>query len=195
MIETKKNKNSASEQELEKAVQQFENFDNQVKEMTMDRMNMAPKQEVEPQTKLSQKEIEKMNDIYLKPKTSISCAPTDKFNEHYRQEYNEAKEYVQFIAEHKEIIGESIDIWTRPYGGMAAEEWTVPVNKPVWGPRYLAEQIRRKFYHRLVMQPTVTQASSQGQFYGSMAVDTTVARLTAEPVSSRKSIFMGARTF
>ena len=68
MIETKKNKNSASEQELEKAVQQFENFDNQVKEMTMDRMNMAPKQEVEPQTKLSQKEIEKMNDIYLKPK-------------------------------------------------------------------------------------------------------------------------------
>jgi len=59
---------------------------------------------------------------------------------------NFQKEYVQFIAENKEIIGETIEIWTRPFGGMPAEFWKVPVNKPVWGPRYLAEQIKRCYY-------------------------------------------------
>lgn len=177
------------EKELDKLEKQFDDFDSQVKEMTQDRLNMAPKQESEPQTRLSSKDLEKSRDLYLKPKRAISCR--DKFNEDYREAYNFAKEYVQFIAEHKEIIGEKIEIWTRPFAGMPAEEWEVPVNKPIWGPRYLAEQIRRKFYHRLVMQPHTTTTDGYAQFYGSMAVDTTIPRLTAEPVSSRKSIFMG----
>lgn len=185
--------NSAGQQELDKAEKQFDAFDAQVKEMTMDRMNAAPKQETEEQTKLSQKDIEKSKDIYLKPKRVISCR--DKFNEDYRTQYNYDKEYVQFIAENKEIIGESIDIWTRPYAGVPAEEWEVPVNKPVWGPRYLAEQIKRKCYHRLIMQEKVTHSEGMGQFYGHMAVDTTVQRLDARPVSTRKSIFMGGNSF
>jgi hypothetical protein len=185
--------NSAGQMELDKAEAQFEKFDNEVKQMTMDRMNASPKQEVEPQTKLSQKEIEKSKDIYLKPYKTIGCR--DKFNENYREQYNFDKEYVQFIAENKEIIGEELDIWTRPYGGMPAEEWKVPVNKPVWGPRYLAEQIKRKFYHRLVMQQNTVGSDHAGQYYGTMAVDTTIQRLDAHPVSSRKSIFMGSGAF
>lgn len=182
-------KPNVQDKEMEKLEKQFDKFDGEVKQMTLDRMNMAPSQEVEPQTKLSSREIEKSKDIYLKPKKSISCR--DKFNEDYREQYNFQKEYVQFIAEHKEIIGESIDLWTRPFAGMPAEEWDVPVNKPVWGPRYLAEQIRRKFYHRLVMQPTVNSHDYSGQFYGTMAADVKIQRLTAEPVTSSKSIFMG----
>jgi hypothetical protein len=185
--------NSLTEKELDKAEKQFEAFDNQVKEMTLDRMNMAPKTETEPQTKISSKELEKSKDLYLKPAKTIGCR--DKFNERFRESYNFDKEYVQFIAENKEIIGETIELWTRPYGGMPAEFWQVPVNKPVWGPRYLAEQIKRCTYHRLVMQQTPTHTEGLGQFYGSMAVDTTVERLTARPVSSRKSIFMGANSF
>jgi len=34
-----------------------------------------------------------------------------------------------------------------------------------------------------------------GQYYGSMAVETTVNRLDAIPVSDRKSVFMGASGF
>ena len=185
--------NSLAQQELDKAERQFEAFDDNIKEMTLDRMNSAPKLEQEPQTKLAQSEISKSKDIYLKPKRSISCR--DKFNEDYRSQYNFDKEYVQFIAENKEIIGETIDIWTRPYGGMPAEEWEVPVNKPVWGPRYLAEQIKRKSYHRLVMQDRVIGSNQFGQDYGSMAVDSTIQRLDAHPVSKRKSIFMGANSF
>lgn len=194
MTEQKKPKvNSDGQKELDKAQAQFEAFDENVKTMTLDRMNAAPKEETEPQTKLSSKEIEKSKDIYLKPKRSISCK--EKFNEKYRDSYNFDKEYVHFIAENKEIIGETIDLWTRPYPGMPAEEWEVPVNKPVWGPRYLAEQIKRKFYHRLMMQQAPTSSDSMGQYYGTMAVDTTVQRLDAIPVSKRKSVFMGAGAF
>lgn len=184
---------SLAQQELDKAEKQFEAFDSEVKSMTMDRMNAAPKQEVEQQTKLSQNQIANSKDIYLKPVKTIGCR--DKFNENYREEYEFAKQYVNFIAENKEIIGEELDFWTRPFGGMPAEEWKVPCNKPVWAPRYVAEQIKRKYYHRLTMQQTTAGSDGMGQYYGTMAVDTTVQRLDAIPVSSRKSVFMGAGGF
>lgn len=194
MTDMTKNKpkaqNSESAKELDRAQEQFEKFDQDVKSMTLDRMNMAKKEEVEPQTKISQQDLSKMTDVYLKPKRRISCS--DKFNEKFRESYEFDKEYVNFTAENKEIGGETINIWTRPYGGMPAEEWEVPVNKPIWGPRYLAEQIKRKNYHRLVMQETRGAGQdSYGQYYGAMAVDTIVQRLDAHPISKRRSIFMG----
>lgn len=187
--------NSASEREMDKVEQQFEAFDSEIKSMTQDRMNAeANKPDVEPQTKLSQQEVARSKDVYLKPDKIIGCR--DKFNEGFRSQYEYDKEYVQFVAENKEIIGETIEIWTRPYGGLPAEFWKVPCNKPVWGPRYLAEQIKRKFYHRLVMQPTtVTSSDHSGQYYGTMAVDTAVPRLDAHAVSQKRSVFMGANNF
>lgn len=182
---------SLAENELDKAEAQFQAFDENVKQMTLDRMNQAPKQDVEAQTKIAQVDLERSKDIYLKPKRTI--ASREKFNDKFRQEYEFSKEYVQFIAENKEIIGEALDIWTKPFPGLPAEEWDVPVNKPVWGPRYLAEQIKACTYHRLTMaQNVVTGGDSMGQYYGSMAVDTTVQRLDAIPVNKRKSVFMGA---
>jgi len=79
---------------------------------------------------------------------------------------------------------------------MPAEFWKVPVNKPIWGPRHLAERIKGCRYHRLVMSETVSTGSDGvGQYYGAMAVDTTIQRLDALPVSSTKSVFMGAHSF
>lgn len=194
-----KSSTSLGQQELDKAEQQFEAFNDSVKQMTLDRMNEAPREDVEPQTKLSSKDIEKSKDIYLKPKKTISpginpkTGQREQFNEKFRDEYNFSKEYVQFIAENKEVIGETIDLWTKPFPGMNAEEWEVPVNKPVWGPRYLAEQIKRKSYHRLTMQQNqITSADGLGSYYGQMVVDTVVPRLEARPVSTRKSVFMGS---
>lgn len=185
---------SLADQELEKVEKQFQAFDNQVKEMTLDRMNFAPKPDSEPQVKLSSGEIANSREIYLKPVKSIGSA--QKFNEDYRKQYEFDKEYVHFIAENKEIIGETIDMWTRPYGGMPAEEWKIPVNKPVWGPRYLAEQLKRKYYHRLTTQDNRSAGSDgTGQYYGCMVIDTTIQRLDAHPVSNRKSIFMGSTSF
>lgn len=184
---------SSAEKELDKVEQQFKAYDDNIKELTHDRMNAAPKQEVEPQTQIAQVDIAKSKDEYLKPFKTIGSR--EKFNEDYRDQYNFDKEYVQFIAENKEIIGETIELWTKPYAGMPAEFWKVPTNKPLWGPRYLAERIKGCSYNRLVMQQTVSNADGMGQYYGSLAVDTKVQRLDAMPVNTRKSIFMGARSF
>lgn len=186
--------NSASQKELDRVEKQFNEFDENIKSMSLDRLNAAPKADQEPQTKMSQKEIEESKEIYLKPKRAIGSR--EKFNEKFRESYNFSKEYVRFIAENKEIGGEAIEIWTKPFPGVPAEEWVVPVNKPVWGPRYLAEQIKGCKYHRFIMQQNVvTSTDHAGQFYGAMAVDTTIQRLDALPVSTRKSIFMNASGF
>jgi hypothetical protein len=190
MTDKPKAKSSLAERELDKAQEQFDSFDSQVKEMSLDKMNEAPKQEIEPQTKLSQSEIEKSQDIYLKP--IRTHASREKFNEKYREDYNFQKEYVYFIAENHEAIGESIDIWTKPFPGVPAEEWMVPCNKPVWGPRYLAEQITKARYHILSMdQSKMTSVNQFGQEYGQIVVKSTKQRLDALPATKRKSIFMG----
>jgi len=184
----------SAEKELDRVEKQFDEFNKNVQSLTMDRMNEAPIQETAPQVERSQAELAKTKDIYLKPHRSISVR--DKFNEDYRKAWEYDKEYVQFEAENIEIIGEDIDIWTKPYAGVSAEWWKVPVNKPVWGPRYLAEQIKRASYHRLKMeQSVITSSTSAGSFYGQMAVDTTVQRLNAKPVTQKRSVFMGARNF
>lgn len=194
MAERPKSQNSESAKELDKVEKQFEAFDKDIKEMTQDRMNAAPKADVEPQVKMSQADIEKSKEIYLKPKRAI--ASQEKFNEKYREDYNYATEYVRFIPENKEIIGETIELWTKPFAGMPAQEWAVPTGKPIWGPRHLAERLTNCKYHRLTMQQHVmTETNHVGQMFGSMAVDTTIQRLDAIPVSTRKSIFMGAKSF
>lgn len=185
---------SSAEKELDKVEKQFQAFDENVKSLTQDRMNAAPLKEEEAQTKISQKDLEKSQGIYLKPTRSIGSR--EKFNENYRKDYEFASEYVNFIAENKEIIGETIDLWTKPFAGVPAQEWKVPVNTSVWGPRFVAERIKGCRYHRLIMkQNTNAGSDGMGQYYGAMAVDTTVQRLDAIPVSSRKSVFMGANNF
>ncbi len=186
----KPNVNSAGEKELAKAEEQIKVFDESVRSLTLDRLSHTPKQETEAQTKLSQADIEKSKEIWLKPKRAIGSK--EKFNEDYRKEYEYAKEPVCFIAENNEIIGEDIEFWTKPFAGMPVEEWKVPVNKPVWGPRYVAEQIKRCYYHRLTMRDAVTNTEGVGQFYGAMAADSTIQRLDARPASTTtKSVFMG----
>ena len=193
MTEIKKVKTSV-ENELESAKQQIDAFEKNVNDLTLDRMNAAPKEDVEPQTKLSSQDIKKSTEIYLKPVKSI--ARRDKFNEKLRKQYEFDKELVYFIAENREIIGEDIELWTGKYGGMPVEFWKVPTNKPVWGPRYLAEQIKSCSYHRLTMnQSVVTESGGYGQMYGALAVDTTVQRLDARPATKRTSVFMGASGF
>jgi len=190
----KPNMNSESEKELAKIEQQLEAHKESIESMTLDRMNMAPMKEVDQQTKLSQAEIAKLNDIYLKPYRTASGR--DKFDEDFRDQYNHDKKYVKFIAENKEIIGESIEMWTKPYAGIPAEFWRVPVNKPVYGPRYLAEQIKRCNYHRFVMQQgTMTNSDGMGTYHGAITVDTTIQRMDAFPVSESKSVFMNAGNF
>lgn len=178
--------NNFGERELQRAQEQFDKFDKQVKELNVDELNKAPLEEGEPQTKLSSSEVNKSQEIWLKPIKSFPPGQHPKtgkwetFNEKYRKEWEYDKEYVRFIAENLEIIGESIDTWTKPYPGIPCEEWIVPTNKPVYGPRYLAEQIKRKRYHVLRMEDHAVAGSDYaGTYVGSIVAKQTKQRLDA----------------
>lgn len=181
--------NTSAQKAIEKAKEQFDRFDQEVKNLTQDEMSKAPLEQHEPQTRMSANEIKKSTEVYLKPIKTIypGCDSktgkmTDVFNESFRDQYEYDKKYVRFIAENHEIIGESIDIWTRPYPGTAAEEWLVPANVPVWGPRYLAEQIKRKCYHVLTMEDHKQVGSDHtGTYVGGMVAKATRHRLDAKP--------------
>lgn len=189
--------NSFGQAELDKAEKQFDTFHQQMVEGTgvvpaPKRMDLSKRHDVEMQVPLSQNQITGSKDIYLKPKKSIGSK--ERFNESFRESWEFDKQKVAFIAEHKEIVGETIDLWTKPYPGVPCEEWIVPVNTPVWGPRYLAEQIKRKYYNRLTMNES-KQVSSDGTgtYHGQMVVEEQRQRLDCHPVTKGKtSIFMGA---
>lgn len=194
MAERPKPTSVLAQQELDKAQRQFESADQNIKNLAHEDSANVPRLETEPQTKLSQKDLERTQDIYLKPSRSINVP--QKFNENFREQYEFDKQYVKFIAENKESPGDTIEMWTHPYGGVPAEFWEVPTNKPIWAPRYVAEQIKSRTYRRLTMQQKViTEANSIGQMYGALAVETIINRLDAQPVSTRKSVFMGAESF
>ena len=186
---------------LDKIERNLDKQNEQLKEIAAESISLEPTLNHEPSHQKSQKELQASKDIYLTPKRTIfavdrNTGKAQKFNEDFRKDYEFDKEFVHFIAEHKEMQGESIETWTRPYGGMPAEYWIVPTDKPVWGPRYLAEQIKRKFYNRLVMkEKVITEENSYGQMTGALSVKTEVPRLNAYPVTSRKSIFMGSTGF
>lgn len=195
MIEKPKAKNSKADQELERVKGEFDAFEEQIKSLTLDTKSNAPLQELEPQTKLSQKELEKSKDIYLKPK--FSFAAKEPFNERFREDYNFQKEYVKFIAENKECIGEKAELWIKPFPGCHCEFWQVPTNKPVWGPRYLAERIRGCVYSEIKMDDHsgVIGTGVEGTYMGHPIITSQKPRLTAEPFVDRKSVFFGAKSF
>jgi len=33
-------------------------------------------------------------------------------------------------------------MWTKPFPGMPAEEWAIPTNKPINGPRYVPSRLK-----------------------------------------------------
>lgn len=196
--------NSAGQKELEKAQSQLEKFEENVKSLTLDEMNKAPVKEVEH--KISQKELSNSQDIYLKPFRTVGPGVNGKtgfkesFNEKFRAQYEHQKEYVNFIAYNNMISGDLIEIWTKPFSGINAEFWQVPSNKPVWGPRYLAEQITRARHHNLVMKGSADNPfdghnihqDNIGQVQGSLVVKETVQRLDAKPYVKQSSFFMGS---
>jgi len=172
--------NSASQKELDKAEEQFQEFDNQIKDLTLDRMNHAPSHEAEPQTKLSSREIKKAEAPYIKPLRSINSK--EKFDEKYREEYERAWEYIRCIVENNEVIGEAVECWTKRFPGESANFWKIPTNKPIMIPRMLAQQLSQCRYHRLRMEEnTIVAEDSRASYVGQMIVDQTKQRIDCRP--------------
>lgn len=196
--------NSEGQRELEKAQDQIEKFEADVKALTLDEMNKAPVREEEKQ--IAAVDLRNSTDIYLKPSRTIGPGVNGKtgwretFNEKYRSQYEHQKEYVNFIAYNNMVQGDNIEIWTKPFPGCNCEFWAVPVNKPVWGPRYLAEQITRARHHNLVMKKSAEDPfdgyshyqDNVGQVQGTIVAKETVQRLDARPYVKKSSVFLGS---
>ena len=175
-----------AQRELDKAEKQFEEFNDNIKELTTDVTRAAPRTEQEPVHKMSQREMQNADDIYIKPMKSVGDGK--KFNEKFREGWDYDKQYIKVKLEHKELIGENIEQWTKPYTGVPAEFWVLPTTKPVWIPRHVANQVKRKYYARLKMdEQTVTGADGTGSYYGKMVVSDTVQRLDCNLVSTSKT--------
>jgi hypothetical protein len=186
--------NAEAQKDLDRAAEQIAQLPEQIREHTDD----VPLRKVDfskPMTNpnllrpLSQAQINGFEDYYIKP--SAIVGDKNKFNERFRREWEFDKQKVAFIAENHETK-DIIEMWTKPYSGVPAEFWEVPVGVPIWGPRYLAEQIKRKNYTVLKMDENKqTAQTGMGTFTGSMISEGKKQRLDAHPVNKNKtSIFI-----
>lgn len=178
------------QRELDRAEAQMNTFTENLKDLSENQFkHHAPTLNTDQQTYLSSNEIKKSIDIHIKPSKSIGCR--NKFNEDYRSQYEYMKEYVHIIAEHRELRGQTIELWTKFWPGVAAEYWEVPVNKPIWVPRYVSNRIKECGYHTFAMDETrQTERNGMGTMFGAMIVTNYTQRLDVHEVTDRHSISM-----
>ncbi len=182
--------NAEGQKELERVDDQINQFTESMNKAVNDGRTLAI-QESEPQTKKSQQELKASGTIYLKPKRTVFSR--EKFNEKFRTEFNEKSQYVEFVAENKEVIGESIDFWTKPFPGIPAEEWIVPVNKTVSAPLYVKQRIQECGYTIYRTSDTPVQSEGGIVYYGQMVAEERKQRLDAREVSKNTRVFIGNR--
>lgn len=159
---------------LEQKIQEFNPFSGLSNEPTSD-----------PQTKLSTREANAKEAIWLKPVRSIQRSVGGKddakvyWDEKNRQAHDEDWKYVKCIVENNEIIGEDIEVWTAKWGCDPAHFWKVPVNRPIMIPKLLAEQLSKCQYHRLKME---SGAEKSNYVNAGIVADHVVRRIDARPV-------------
>jgi hypothetical protein len=186
------------QKELDKVEDQINSME--VKTPDYDQRLSAPKHESEPQTKIAQADLAKEPQLYLKPRRTIGpgvnpkTGEREKFNEKFRDAYNFAKEYVEFIAENEEIKGETINLWIKKFPGTNTEEWMIPTNKPIWAPRYIKQRLEECGY--TVFVSTQSKMSQDGISYsGYLEVQERKNRLLAREVPKKRNIFMGQNRY
>ena len=178
--------NSEGQKELQKLEEGFDNFKKEIENLEEKRFDKTEA----PEHQISQREVEKTPDTYIKPIRIIMSR--EKFNERFREQYNYMKEYVYYTVQHEECKGDTVELWTKPFPGCPAEFWNVPSGRPVWIPRYVAEKLEKGCtYQRLKMQQTNGHSNDGvSMLTGQLVFDETVYRIIARPVSKSKKFSM-----
>jgi hypothetical protein len=193
MTESKRPRvNNEGQKELDKVESQIDKFSDSVS-LASERNQNLPFKETEPQTKLSQAEINASSNIYLKPKRIFPSR--EKFNEKFRDEFNRQSQYVEFIAENHEVKGESIDLCIKKFPGMPVEEWIVPVNKNVSAPLYVKERIQQCGYTVFTTVDRSTGSEGGIVYYGQMVSEEVKSRLSVKEVVRKSRIYLPNKIF
>lgn len=170
----------------QKELDKIDNHFNEAVKSLAEKVANPPKLvEEEQQTKLSSREVNSFDAPYIKPTRQI--ASKEQFNEKYRAQYDFDKEYIRAIAENLELVGTTCEFWTKPYPGLPAQFWQVPVNKPVMIPRYVAKRLAECSYIRYMADDNRNQATgTEGghQFYTNMIARETRRRLDCRPAGN-----------
>jgi hypothetical protein len=176
--------NSDGQKELNKAAEKLDHFQEKAREFNPF-TGLTNVEATEPQTKLSTREANSLDAIYVTPIRSVKrpVGGKDKatifWDEKYRQQHDEDWKYVKCIVENNEMIGEAVECWTAKWGCDPAHFWKIPVNKPVMIPKLLAEQLSKCQYHRLRM---ADNAEKMNYVNSSLVADHVVRRIDARPV-------------
>lgn len=118
--------------------------------LTQDAMQDAPLHETEAQTQMSKREIEAYDAPLIKPTRSMPSS--GKSLEKEKKMREDGWKYIKVIAENNEVNGEMIEFWLKKFAGDPVNFWQVPVNKPVYLPRHVAEHLSNRKYHVFKMQ-------------------------------------------
>lgn len=148
--------------------------------LTLDHLNKAPLKEGEDQTKLTRSELAEDNIHVVKPERQVHGQ--DKPNPKFEKERKKGWEMVKCFFENREVEGEQIECWSKPFAGDPASFWKLPVNRTVMAPRHLVKQLENCRYHKMRMEEKTVSSDGAGVYYGALVADYTVNRLLAREV-------------
>ena len=113
------------------------------------------------ETPLTQKELHS-DAPYIKPSRRMAAVSKPKPEQEKLRKA--AWEYIKCIVENYELRSESVDFWyTPPLSGEDTCEWIVPVNRPIYLPRMVAEHLATRSYNRIVMQDASHKFSGESR--------------------------------
>lgn len=121
-------------------VESLINVQKDMNELTVDKINeTAPKPvECEPETKISMKEIARMEGIpYIEPIRKLQ--PFGKLPDKWKGKHARDWEYVKGIFENEVSKGEAIKFTFCKWPGDADCVWEIPSNRPCYVPRMIAK--------------------------------------------------------
>lgn len=151
--------------------------------LTQDVMSKAPEKESDVEPFMPKRQILQAPVPRIVP--TYSRSPNGKKKPEQDALRRRAWEYVQVICTNSEIASENLEFWHKPM--IAGEEcnfWQIPVNRPVFLPRHVAEHIKTRKYHRLVMQEEITvEHTGFGEMKGKLVASHTVQRLDCTPAA------------
>ncbi|HEX5553450.1 MAG TPA: hypothetical protein VFX43_09400 [Chitinophagaceae bacterium] len=136
--------------ELESAAIAATKMQEQMSALTQDAMQSAPLHEVEAQTKMTKKQVEEYDAPVIRATKSMPS--TGKALPQEAQAREDGWKYIKCIAENNEVVGEMIEFWYKKFSGDPIYFWQVPVNKPIYLPKHVAQHISDRKYHVMKMQ-------------------------------------------